>query len=133
MEGRAKKIEGNPNHPVNKGRLCAIGQAGLQTLYNPDRIKGPLKRSGARGSGEYTEITWEEALGIVSKNLAGVEDKMDAQGAYLLTQPLRGSLKTLATGFMAAYGPSNVVEYSLYDNNALAEACRESMGVDAIP
>lgn len=133
MEGRAKKIEGNPNHPVNKGRLCAIGQASLQTLYNPDRIKGPLKRSGARGSGQYTETTWEEALAAISKNLVEFEDKKDAESAYLLTEPLRGSLKGLVSGFMAAYGSSNIVEYSLYDNKALANACRESMGVDAIP
>ncbi len=133
MEGRAKKIEGNPKHPVNKGRLCAIGQAGLQTLYNPDRIKGPLKRSGPRGSGQYIEITWEEALDALAKNLAELEDKKDAESAYLLTQPLRGSLKGLVSGFMAAYGSSNIVEYSLYDNKTLAVACKESMGVDALP
>src|SRR3989304_3660293 len=43
MEGRAKKIEGNPSHPVNRGRLCARGHAALQSHYNPDRIKGPQK------------------------------------------------------------------------------------------
>ena len=41
-EGRAKKIEGNPLHPVSQGKLCAIGQSGLQVLYNPDRFTGPL-------------------------------------------------------------------------------------------
>ncbi|MBC7962503.1 MAG: twin-arginine translocation signal domain-containing protein, partial [Steroidobacteraceae bacterium] len=48
-EGRAKKIEGNPSHPVNRGRLCARGQATLQELYHPDRVQQPLKRSGPRG------------------------------------------------------------------------------------
>src|ERR1043165_8546394 len=43
-EGRAKKIEGNPEHPVNQGKLCAWGQASLQGLYNPDRAKQPLQR-----------------------------------------------------------------------------------------
>ncbi len=50
FEGRAKKIEGNPNHPVNNGKLNARGQAMLQDLYHPDRIRAPLRRSGAGGS-----------------------------------------------------------------------------------
>ncbi|MEW5899962.1 MAG: nitrate reductase, partial [Acidobacteriota bacterium] len=44
VDGKAVKIEGNPAHPVNRGRLCPLGQAGLQVLYNPDRIKGPMKK-----------------------------------------------------------------------------------------
>ena len=69
MEGRAKKIEGNPNHPVNQGKLCALGQAGLQVLYNPDRLKTPLKQTGERGSGAFQEITWDEALGMLANRL----------------------------------------------------------------
>ncbi len=61
-EGRAKKIEGNPAHPVNQGRLCARGQAGLNALYNPDRIRAPLKRVGERGDGAFETISWDEAL-----------------------------------------------------------------------
>ena len=59
MEGRAKKIEGNPRHPINRGKLCVQGQAALQGLYNPDRLRGPLKRDGTRGSGTFRPITWE--------------------------------------------------------------------------
>src|SRR3990170_3085111 len=44
MQGRAIKIEGNPDHPVNKGKTCARGQAALQGLYNPDRIKNPVRK-----------------------------------------------------------------------------------------
>ena len=56
-EGRAKKIEGNPSHPVNQGRLCALGQAGLQVLYNPDRLTAPMAQTGGRGSGSFEQIT----------------------------------------------------------------------------
>src|SRR6478672_11283902 len=56
----AKKIEGNPDHPVSMGGTCARGQASVQALYHPDRIQGPLKLSGARGSGQYQPITWKE-------------------------------------------------------------------------
>ena len=60
--GLAKKLEGNPQHPINQGKLCARGQAGLQVLYHPDRITHPIKRSGPRGSGEFQPITWDDAL-----------------------------------------------------------------------
>ena len=46
---RPVKIEGNPFHPINRGRLCPKGQAGLLTLNDPDRLKGPLKRALDRG------------------------------------------------------------------------------------
>ena len=49
---RAVKIEGNPVHPISRGSLCPKGTAGLQAPYDPDRLKGPLRRSGPRGSGQ---------------------------------------------------------------------------------
>ncbi|GAB4245631.1 MAG: hypothetical protein Kow00122_02390 [Thermoleophilia bacterium] len=61
MGGRAHKIEGNPRHPLNQGRLCARGQAGLQALYNPDRLKGPQARAAGRDSA-FGSITWDEAV-----------------------------------------------------------------------
>src|SRR5512142_1638540 len=59
MQGRALKVEGNPNNPINLGKTCPRGQASLQGLYNPDRIQGPMKQ--ARGGGSQTDMTWEEA------------------------------------------------------------------------
>ncbi|MDP2937021.1 MAG: twin-arginine translocation signal domain-containing protein, partial [Dehalococcoidia bacterium] len=69
MEGRAKKIEGNPAYPVNRGKLCARGQSGLQALYHPDRIRGPLKRTGPRGSGQFEPVSWDTAMGDLSGRL----------------------------------------------------------------
>ncbi len=60
--GLAKKLAGNPDHPVSHGKLCARGEAGLQVTFNPDRIKHPLKRAGQRGSGQFTQVSWDEAL-----------------------------------------------------------------------
>ena len=48
MDGRAKKIQGNPMYPVNQGKQSARCEAGLQAVYHPDRIAGPMRRSGAR-------------------------------------------------------------------------------------
>src|SRR4051794_7663954 len=61
-DGRIRYIEGNPDHPVNKGVLCGKGSAGIMTQYSPAKLRAPLKRVGPRGSGEFAEISWEEAL-----------------------------------------------------------------------
>ena len=68
-QGRAIKIEGNPSHPVNLGKTCARGQTALQGLYNPDRLKEPVRQNG-RGSGSYTTLNWEEAVSVVKDALA---------------------------------------------------------------
>src|SRR5574341_2372612 len=62
VDGKAVKIEGNDLHPINRGTLCSKGQAGLQALYDPDRTKTPLRRSGERGAGAWQKITWEEGM-----------------------------------------------------------------------
>ena len=61
-DGKVAYIEGNRDHPVNKGVLCAKGSAGIMQVNAPSRLRAPLRRVGPRGSGEFEEITWEEAL-----------------------------------------------------------------------
>ncbi|MCK5885845.1 MAG: twin-arginine translocation signal domain-containing protein, partial [Alcanivorax sp.] len=89
-EGRAKKIEGNPSHPVNQGRLCALGQSGLQVLYNPDRLTGPLMQTAERGSMSFTQITWEEGLGKVAARLDLLRAAHRGNRVCLLSQGVRG-------------------------------------------
>ena len=60
--GEVAYIEGNRDHPVNRGVLCAKGSAGIMQHLSPARLKAPLKRVGPRGSGEFEEISWDEAL-----------------------------------------------------------------------
>ena len=60
-EGRIIKVEGNPLHPINQGRLCMRGQAALQGIYNPDRIKTPLLKEG----GKYRPVTFAEAEAVL--------------------------------------------------------------------
>ncbi|MEK9670888.1 MAG: molybdopterin oxidoreductase family protein [Rhodospirillaceae bacterium] len=62
QDGEIRYIEGNRNHPVNKGVLCAKGSAGIMNYKSPARLRKPLRRVGSRGSGEFKEIEWEEAL-----------------------------------------------------------------------
>lgn len=68
-DGRAVKIEGDPEHPVNCGKLCTKGAANRQFVYREDRIKTPMKRAGARGSSEFVPISWEEAYDTIEAKL----------------------------------------------------------------
>src|SRR5215471_3333011 len=66
-EGRVIKLEGNPQHPVSQGAICARGQAALQGLYNPDRLSKPQRR---RADGTLEEISWDDALKLLNDRLA---------------------------------------------------------------
>ena len=70
-DGKVRYIEGNKNHPVNHGVLCAKGAAGIMQHYSPARLTKPLKRVGPRGSGEFKEIEWDEALEIGDRLVVG--------------------------------------------------------------
>ena len=68
-------IEGNRDHPVNQGVLCAKGSAGIMQHLSPARLRAPLKRVGPRGSGEFEEISWEEALELATSWLGPIREK----------------------------------------------------------
>ena len=69
-DGKVRYIEGNPEHPVNRGVLCAKGSAGIMQQLSPARLKKPMKRVGPRGENAFVEIEWEEALQLASEKLA---------------------------------------------------------------
>jgi anaerobic selenocysteine-containing dehydrogenase len=71
-DGRVRYIEGNREHPVNKGVLCAKGSAGIMQHYSPARLSKPLLRVGERGAGEFREIEWDEALALATKWLGDI-------------------------------------------------------------
>ncbi len=64
--GDVRKFEGNPAHPGSRGRNCAKGPATINQMYDPERILHPLRRKGARGGGEWEQVTWDEALGDIA-------------------------------------------------------------------
>jgi len=132
-EGRAKKIEGNPHHPVNRGKLCARGQAVLQELYHPDRIPQPLKRSGPRGSNNFTQISWEEALNLLVGKLKSLQDEKATDRLALVTPQLRGTLAALTTGFMRAFGSPHHVAFDLLDPGWLSLAAQQTFGRPQLP
>jgi anaerobic selenocysteine-containing dehydrogenase len=132
-EERAKKIEGNPAHPVNRGKLCARGQAVLQELYHPDRLPQPLKRSGPRGSGQFTRISWEEGMGLLAGNLKTLQREKATDRLALLTPQLSGTLAELTTGFMRAFGSPHRLSFDLLGPDWLRQSNRQSFGQPGLP
>jgi anaerobic selenocysteine-containing dehydrogenase len=74
-DGRIRYIEGNPDHPVNRGVLCAKGSAGIMQHYSPARLRKPLLRTGERGKGEFREIEWDEAMALATQWLGDARAK----------------------------------------------------------
>lgn len=129
-EGRAKKIEGNPSHPVNQGRLCALGQAGLQALYNPDRITGPLLQAGSKGDGSFVPTTWNDGLTRVATEL---REARGGDAVVLLSQGVRGQLAALFELFMAELGSGALLHYDFAHPHALHAANEKLFGEQQLP
>jgi len=68
-DGKVLKIEGDLDHPNNRGELCPKGWAGIELLYHPDRLNYPLRRTGEKGGGKWEKITWEEAIDTIASKL----------------------------------------------------------------
>ena len=104
QDGRVRYIEGNRDHPVNKGVLCAKGSAGIMQHYSPARLTKPLRRVGPRGSGEFEEIEWEEALRTATQWLSEIRNTDPRKLAFFTGRDQSQAL----TGFWATqFGTPN--------------------------
>ncbi|MFQ6092322.1 MAG: molybdopterin-dependent oxidoreductase [bacterium] len=101
--GRLVKIGGNRLHPNSRGRLCAIGQAGINQVYDPDRILYPLKRVGVRGGGRWKRISWEEAYDEVARRLRELRDSGHPEQFVFLSER-DVSTQDFVRRFLYAYG-----------------------------
>jgi anaerobic selenocysteine-containing dehydrogenase len=118
-DGKIRYIEGNRDHPVNRGVLCAKGSAGIMQHYGPARLRAPLKRTGPRGSGEFQEISWEEALGIATGWLDGVRQSDPKKLAFFTGRDQSQSL----TGFWAQqFGTPNYAAHGGFCSVNMAAA-----------
>jgi len=127
IDGRAIKIDGLPFHPINRGRLCAVGQAGLQVLYDPDRIKGPMKRIGGRGSSKWQSLSWDEAIQSVAAKLGEIRGRGEPHTVAVLAGQPRGLMDRLLARFLEAYGSPNYVRNSC---DGTAKAVMLTQGID---
>jgi len=132
MNGRALKIEGNPEHPLNRGKLCARGQAGLQILYNPDRLSGAVQQT-KRGSRDFRQLSWEAALNTLFSTIQAAGSSVIIWGGSTMS----GHLYDLFQRFTAAIGAPAPVVFDLYTgmsgHRLLAEASRDLLGRVGLP
>lgn len=110
INGRAKKIEGNPLHPLNRGKLCARGQAGLQVLYNPDRLKNAVRQTGGRNSRKFEPLYWPEAIDILKDK---IETLSTAGRLAFIGGLMPDHVYQLTDRFLAALGAPPPLIYDL--------------------
>ena len=124
-----KKIEGNPLDPVSGGRLCGRGQASVQSLYHPDRLRGPMKRIGDRGKGQFAAASWDEAIAWASEKMRVA----DPDRILFLTGPAVGTRSLAVQRFMHALGAPAPVVCSLADFAVEREAAEMVFGWRGLP
>jgi anaerobic selenocysteine-containing dehydrogenase len=128
----AKKLEGSPMYPVNRGAICARGQAAIQVTYHPDRLTQPLKRDGDRGAGRYAAISWDDAIKELVSRLDALESGGMQKTLALLTSS-RGHRATLVDLFLARFGAPGAVTHDLFSDDTLRRANALSFGRDQMP
>jgi len=122
-DGRAIKLEGNPDHPLNHGALCARGQAGLQALYNPDRFRTPMVKEG----NAWKAITLDDAITRLSQAVA--QARGTAGNAVFLNQHESGSFPRFLDSWLAAFGMPAHLSVDAEAAAAVMEANRRTYGV----
>lgn len=126
-------IKGNPLHPVNRGALCPKGVAGILSLYDPDRIRSPLKREGERGEGKWKEISWKEALAEVTNQLKKIREQKESHKVAVVGGRYRGLMRTLFERFLTAYGSPNYIDNGFAPWQGPREAMEKTHGISAEP
>ncbi|HEY3381176.1 MAG TPA: molybdopterin-dependent oxidoreductase [Vicinamibacterales bacterium] len=104
-DGRLWKVEGNPEDPLSRGRLCPRGTGGVGAYFDPDRLKVPLVRRQKRGQEEWVQTTWDEALNVVAGKMETIKTKWGAEAMALFAHGLGG---TFLKHTLKAYGSPNI-------------------------
>lgn len=123
--GRVAYIEGNRDHPVNKGVLCAKGSAGIMQVNAPSRLRAPLRRVGPRGSGEFEEISWDEALGIAVDWLSPIRHNDPSKLAFFTG---RDQSQSFTSFWAQAFGTPNYAAHGGFCSVNMAAAGIYTMG-----
>ncbi|MCX5745910.1 MAG: molybdopterin-dependent oxidoreductase, partial [Proteobacteria bacterium] len=128
VEGRAVRVEGNVASPLNRGGIGARGLSSLQTLYDPDRLAGPLRREG----GALVPVSWDEALATLAHALAEVRARAPEQLLVISGQE-RGFTHELLARLCQAFGTPNFVDGAPGHGATLAQAMELAVGVRELP
>ena len=121
-EGRVLKLEGNAGSSINRGKMCGLGQAGVQAHYNPDRVREPLLRNGNKGE----TLTWEKALSLINEKLGGVKGEEVA----FLTGGISGHAKVLLNNYLEVLGSKNHYAYEAVSPGVVRAANKKAYGVE---
>jgi anaerobic selenocysteine-containing dehydrogenase len=135
LDGKIIKIEGDPEHPMNRGYICVKGRAQPQFVHHPDRLKYPMRRVGERGSGKWQRISWDNALDEIAEKLTDIKEKNGPESistihgtgprsslysAALLASAL-GSPNVISVDLHICFVPSLLAEHSTYGNSIMME------------
>jgi anaerobic selenocysteine-containing dehydrogenase len=131
--GVAKKLEGQAGHPISQGGLCPRGQAAIQVTFHPDRLTRPLKRIGARGTNEFKEVSWEEAIAELAGQLDTLAAASDQQSLAVLTRPRRSRRLEAFAEFSKRFGAPAPIAFELFTDDVLRRANALSYGHDQLP
>jgi Fe-S-cluster-containing dehydrogenase component len=124
-DGRTIKLEGNPDHPLNRGALCSRGQAALQGLYNPDRFRGPMIRK----SGALKAASWADAIALFTQKLGELRSQGSARNAVFINRHETGSFRTFLDTWLGVYGIPGHLSYDPDADYTAIAANRQSYGV----
>ena len=122
-DGRAIKLEGNPEHPLNRGALCARGQAALQGLYNPDRYRSPM----IRRNGRLEKATWDDALSLFRQKLTEVRGS--AANAAFVNRHESGNFPAFLNTWLASQGMPPALSIDPDADHAAIAAHKQAYGV----
>ncbi|MEE9449403.1 MAG: TAT-variant-translocated molybdopterin oxidoreductase, partial [Ignavibacteriaceae bacterium] len=125
-EGRPIKIDGNPNHPVSKGKLCAQGQASIMNLYDPDRLKNPRKKE----NGRFVDYNWNDANDEITLDLMSTGGKEIAIVTGKVVSP---TTKKVLADFKEKYPSAKVYSYELFNGSVKNEAWKKCYGSGEFP
>ena len=99
-DGRTIKLEGNPEHPLNRGAICATGLSAVQGLYNPDRFDGPRLKNGAK----FENISWDKAYELLAQKMGEVKSRGQAANVVFINQHETGTFPGFIDGWLSAQG-----------------------------
>jgi anaerobic selenocysteine-containing dehydrogenase len=129
----AKKLEGLASHPINRGGLCPRGQAAIQVTYHPDRLAHPMKRTGVRGSSEFKEVSWDEAIAELVQQLDRLAAAGNQRALAVLTRPRRSRRAVILAEFAARFGAPAPIAFELFADDVLRRANALSFGREQLP
>jgi anaerobic selenocysteine-containing dehydrogenase len=131
VDGVLSRIDGNPLHPVSEGGLCPKGRAGIQLLYHPARLKGPLRRVGPPGSDAFEPISWDAALDQIAGALRAARERGEAASVEWLVGDASGLMGEIVSAFSRAYGTERITVDDYRDGSS--DVMRMCQGIPTPP